>query len=210
MVGPKLHLVREQGNDPLQAIVGELRHAPARRADAMLVGLARRQRLVALESLAEIVLLGEPGADQEIQRPVDRGRPDRDPLRDSPAHLLGRQVLPREEHRLRNRPALLRGRQVVVRQVAAELLEQLRAVNFHTTPPVRPPPGAPCPPSARRPTESRGRSHRRGGAPSPPPRPRSGRAPCPARSACSVPGTPATGPRPPAPPTRPPPRPPLR
>src|SRR5207249_11279563 len=94
--------------------------------------------------------------------------------------------LPATQQRLRNRQALLRGREVVVRQVAAELLEQLRAVNFHTTPPVRPPPGAPCPPSARRPTESRGRSHRRGSAPAPRPPPGSGRGPCRARSACSV------------------------
>ena len=117
----------------------------------MLVRLAGRERLVPLEPLAEVVFLRQAGADQEVERPIDRGRADRDSRRHAPAHLLRREVLAGEEHGLGHRQALLRRRQVVLRQVAAELLEQLRAVNLHTTPPVPPPRAAPGPRFAPRP-----------------------------------------------------------
>src|SRR5205809_48990 len=150
VVGPELHLLREQGNHPLEPIVRELRHLAARRTDTMLVRLPGRERLVPLEPLAKVVLLGQPGADQQVECPIDRGRPDRDPLGHAPAHLLGRQVLAGEEHRLGHRQPLLRRRQVVLGQVAAEFLEELGPVNLHTTPPDRPPRAARDLRSARR------------------------------------------------------------
>src|SRR6266540_1001605 len=152
VVGPELHLLREQRDHPLEPVVRELHHLAARRADAVLVRLPRRERLVALEALAEVVLLGEPGADQQVEGAIDRRGPHRDAaLRHAARHLFGREVLPREEHRLRHPEALLRRRQVVVGEVGAELLEQVGAVNLHTTPPGRPPPEAPGRPSARPP-----------------------------------------------------------
>src|SRR6267378_4091334 len=117
----------------------------------MLVSLAGGERLVSLESLAEVVLLGQPGADQEVERPIDRRRADRNALRHAPAHLLGRLMLAGEEHRFGHRQALLRRRQAVLGQVAAELLEELGSVNLHTTPPAPLPRAARGPRSARRP-----------------------------------------------------------
>src|SRR6266511_2208614 len=48
VVRPELHLFREQRDHPLEPVVRELRHLAAGRADAMLVRLAGRERLVAL------------------------------------------------------------------------------------------------------------------------------------------------------------------
>src|SRR5690348_4326232 len=192
-MGPELHLLREQRDHSLEPIVGKLRHLTTRRADTMLVRLAGRERLVPLEPLAEVVLLRQAGADQEVERPINRGRPDRDPLGHPPAHLLGRQVLTREEYRFGHRQPLLRRRQVVLRQMAAEFRQKLGTVNFHTTPPAPPPRGARGPRFAQPPPASREQSRPRATAPSP--RPRCGTDPAPsrARSACSVPCTRATG-----------------
>src|SRR5256885_11545709 len=189
VLGSELHFLRQQRDHPLEPVVGELRHPAARGADTMLVRLAGRERLVPLESFAEVVLLGQPGADQEIQRAVDRRRAHRYPSRRAPAHLLGRQVLTGEEHRFGHRQALLRRRQIVLDQVAAEFLEQLGSVNLHTTPPAPPPPAARGPRSARRPPACRGRSPPWATIPSPGPRSGTGPAPSPARSACTVPCT---------------------
>src|SRR6266540_2866546 len=199
VMGPELHLLCEQRDHPLEPVVRELHHLPARRADAVLMRLAGRERLVPLEALAEIVLLGEAGADQEIERPVDRRGPDRDasPHHRS-AHLVGRQVLGCEEHGLRHGQALVRRRQVVVGEIAAELLQQLGAVKLHTT---RRPPPPPGPQGRRRdppPRASPARWPPRTTAPSLRPPPSTARAPCRARPACSAPYRRAAG-RPPRP-----------
>src|SRR5881409_3337513 len=77
VLGPELHLLREQCDHPLEPVVRELHHPAARRADAVLVSLSGRERLVSLEALPEIVLLGEPGTHQQVERAVHGGRAHR-------------------------------------------------------------------------------------------------------------------------------------
>src|SRR5690606_6594308 len=63
--------------DAVHLVALELRHLGALEADQVLVhGVARESVLVALEALAEVVLLDEPAPDEQIERAVDGGLPD--------------------------------------------------------------------------------------------------------------------------------------
>src|SRR5207245_1544687 len=53
VIGPELDFLRQEGDHPFQPVVRELGHPAARGANTMLVHLARRERLVPLEALAE-------------------------------------------------------------------------------------------------------------------------------------------------------------
>ena len=110
----------------------ELRDHAALQTDQVLVHrVARQPVLVALEALAEVVLLDEPAAHEEIQRAVD-GRLA-DALSAAPEILLDvlhREVLVGGEDHLGDRLALVRHRQAEVPQVAAEQLGEGRQRCF--------------------------------------------------------------------------------
>ena len=140
-LSPIERFLREQRDHALEAIVRELHHAAARRADAVLVRVARRHRLVALEALAEVVLLDEPALDQEVERAIDGRRPDWTAAFGHPAlDIVRRQMLGGEQDDLRHRQALLGRRQVVIPEIPPELPEQPHTaiINTTTIPLIRP------------------------------------------------------------------------
>ncbi len=69
-------LVGDEWQDALEAVGGELCHAPATGTDQVTMMAGREQRLEALESLAEIVGADEAALDQQVERAVQGGSGD--------------------------------------------------------------------------------------------------------------------------------------
>src|SRR2546425_802585 len=173
----------------------------------MLVRLPRRDRLVTFEPFAEIPLDHEAALHQQVERAIHRRRAHRlSGAGHAARHILGRQVIPGEAHRLRHRQPLLGRREIVVAEVAAERLQQRGAVNLHTTPTARALRAAPRRPCARRRPASPAPAPRPASAPPPPPPPSPALAPSPAPPTCTSPyklaaERPARGASPPPSPT---------
>ena len=124
-------LVGDHFQHAFQPVVGEFDHPATALADEVLMGGLVGGGFVALESVPEIVGPDQSAFHQQIERAIDRGRPDRNP----PASELllnpdNRGVIGNSGDRVGDLQPLARHRQAPVAQVAGEIFPQRWGTDF--------------------------------------------------------------------------------
>ena len=135
VAGPRVPVpLGDEHGHPLEPFVPDLGDSAADGAHEVLVVRHPARRLEALESLSEIALDDEPAAEEHLERPVDRRRPDVGAPRAELQHdVFGGQVTVRSEHDLGDRQPLRGDREIVLAQIRAKLLDYV--VSGHGGPP---------------------------------------------------------------------------
>lgn len=127
----KAVLVGQNGQHPLQPFVGKLDDPAAALADEMLMITLRDRRLVALESLTELMGPDQAAFHEEVERTVDGGHSH--PLTVAfqlAANPLDGEVILGKEHDLGNEIPLAGERLMMFPEIAVEALEKRRSFSL--------------------------------------------------------------------------------
>lgn len=123
-------LIGDNGQQPLQAVVGELRNPSAADADKMVMMRLGRHRFVTEEPLAEVLRPHQAAFHKELDGPVDGREANRVPLfAQSTPNLVHREVILGEQHDFGHSIALAGYRLVMVPEVAVKPVEEGRTLT---------------------------------------------------------------------------------